>query len=63
MKKAGFIQDGKLQEAVVIEKLSKHGDKAMVEKAVKKCAAERGANDCQTALKQHTCFRANIKQQ
>lgn len=63
MKKAGFIQNGKLQKSVVIEKLSKHGDRAVIERAYDACANQVGPNECQTTRKQYSCFKKNIKMQ
>lgn len=53
----GFINDaGDLQEQVIIEKLSKGGDRAKVEEIIKQCKSVLGANKDENPLKLYGCY-------
>lgn len=55
--KLGFINDaGELQEQVVIEKMSKGGDRAKIEEIVKGCKSVLGTNKDENPIKLYACY-------
>uniref|UniRef100_U5EN91 Putative odorant-binding protein 56e obp n=1 Tax=Corethrella appendiculata TaxID=1370023 RepID=U5EN91_9DIPT len=57
--KAGFMDtNGKIQEQVIVDKLSVGSDKAKVQQLVKKCNV-KGTDACDTAFKSFECYTQN----
>lgn len=55
--KIGFINaNGDVQDAVIIEKLSKDQDKAKVEALLKECKTAMGTNKDEGPLKLYACY-------